>query len=203
MKLPCLFQFRVLKLAVTSLFSRPYTTRFPKEPYEPIEEFRGRPRFNPDTCIGCGACAEVCPSQCIDVIDMVNGAPPMRRLVQHLDACICCGQCERHCTVENGITLTNEWDFVGFKPEDFEESIEKELVLCESCGKVVAPVDQLRWLSKRLGPLAYANTTLMLTAQKDLGLVDETVIKKVGETERGSHLRVQCPSCRRKSALVV
>ena len=65
MKLPCLFQFRVLKLALTSLLSRPFTTRFPAGPYQPIPQFRGRPRYHKDDCIGCGACAQVCPADAI------------------------------------------------------------------------------------------------------------------------------------------
>ena len=61
MKLPCLFQFRILKLAITSFFSQPFTTRFPYAPYEPIPQFRGRPRYHKDDCIGCGACENACP----------------------------------------------------------------------------------------------------------------------------------------------
>lgn len=203
MKLPCLLQFRILKLAVKSLFSRPYTTNFPAGPYEPIEQFRGRPRFDEDECIGCGACAEVCPSNCIDVIDDVSADPPVRRFVQHLDACICCGQCERYCTSEKGIKMTNEWDFVGFAPEDFEERTEKELLLCESCGGVLAPVDQIRWLVKRLGALAFANPTLMLVSHKELAVVDEGVKPETETVGREGHVSIQCPKCRRKTSLVV
>ena len=202
MRLPCLLQFRILKLAFKSLFSRPYTTKFPKVPYEPIKEFRGRPRFDKDECIGCGACAEVCPSKCIDVIDDTSTDPPRRRFVQHLDACICCGQCERYCTSEKGIKMTNEWDFVGFAPEDLEEKTEKELLLCEGCNEVLAPVDQIRWLAKRLGPLAFANPTLMLVSQKDLAVVDEGV-KSEAEGGREGRLSIQCPKCRRKTSLAV
>ena len=62
MKLPCLFQPRILKQALTALFTRPYTTKFPAEPFEPIDSYRGRPRFDPDACIGCGACVAACPN---------------------------------------------------------------------------------------------------------------------------------------------
>jgi hydrogenase-4 component H len=202
MKLPCLLQFRILKLAIVSLFSRPYTTKFPAgEPYQPIEQFRGRPRYDEDECIGCGACAQVCPSNCIDLVDDVSSASPVRRLIQHLDACICCGQCERYCTTEKGIKLSNEYDFVGFAPEDFEEKTEKALLLCECCGEILAPVDQLRWLAKRLGPLTFANPTLMLVSQKDLAVVDEGV--KSATEGREARVSIQCPKCRRKTALLV
>jgi len=202
-KLPCLLQLRILKLALKSLFSRPYTTRFPKESFEPIPEFRGRPRFHEEDCIGCGACAEVCPSNCIDLVDDVASDPPQRRLVQHLDACICCGQCQRYCTTEKGITLTNEYDFVGFAPEDFEEKVAKALLLCEACGCVIAPVDQIRWLAKRLGPLAFTNPTVMLVAHGDLAVVDPGVKTAPDAVPRMHHVSVQCPKCRRKTALAV
>ena len=201
MRLPCLLQLRVLKLAFKSLFSRPYTTSFPGAPYEPIAEFRGRPRFSEQDCIGCGACAEVCPAKCIDQVDDIKDDNPMRRLVQHLDSCICCGQCERYCTTEKGIRLTNEYDFVGFAPEDFEERVEKELLLCECCGCVIAPVDQIRWLARRLGPLAYTNPTLMLVSQRELAVVDQGVQTDSDSAVRSQRLSIQCPKCRRKTSL--
>jgi len=203
MKLPCLLQFRILKLAILSLVKRPFTSPFPAKPYEPIKQFRGRPRYDEDECIGCGACAEVCPSVCIDVDDLTDGTPPVRRLVQHLDACICCGQCERYCTTEKGITLSNEYDFAGFKPEDFEEKVEKELLICESCGCIVAPIDQVKWLAKRLGPLAFTNPTVMLVSYGELAVVDEGVKSEAGEAERAARISIQCPKCRRKASLAV
>jgi hydrogenase-4 component H len=201
LKLPALLQPRVLKQAVQALFSPPYTTDFPNVPYEPPPAFRGRVRFNPDACMGCGACAEVCPPKCIDVVDDVEARPPKRKLVQHVDACLWCGQCERYCPTGEGIRLTNEYIEVGFRPEDFEERAEKELLLCEVCGECLAPVDQLRWLVRRLGPLAFANPTLMLVAGRDLSVVEEPVRTESSEVHRADRLRIQCPRCRRATAL--
>ncbi len=203
MKLPCLFQPRILKQALTSLFSKPYTTTFPATPFEPIPEFRGRPRYHEKDCIGCGACAEVCPSKCIDVVDDPSASPAVRRLIQHVDACIWCGQCERYCTTKEGIKLSTDWDCVGFKPEDFEEKVEKELLLCEMCGGVIAPVDQIRWLVKRLGPLAYTNPTVMLVAARDLVVVDPGVRSDSADVRRADRLTIQCPRCRRETSFAV
>lgn len=203
MRLPCLLQFRILKLAIKSLFSRPYTTKFPAEPFEPIEQYRGRPRYDKDECIGCGACFNVCPAKCIDMIDDASSEPPMRRLIHHHDACIECGQCERYCTTEKGIKQTTEFDNVGFAPEDFEDKTENELLLCEDCGDVIAPIDQIRWLAKRLGPLAFANPTLMLVSHKELAVVDEGVKAKEGAPVRHGRISIQCPRCRRENALTI
>ena len=106
MRLPAFMQPRILKQAVLAVFSPAFTTRFPAEPYEPQESFRGRPRYDVDGCIGCGACAQVCPPKCIDVIDDLESSPPRRILVQHLDACILCGQCERYCPTQKGIRMS-------------------------------------------------------------------------------------------------
>lgn len=203
MKLPCLFQFRILKLAIISLFSRPYTTGFPKEAYGPIPQFRGRPRYHADDCIGCGACAEVCPADAIDLTDEMSREKPVRKLVQHLDTCIQCGQCERYCPTEKGIKLSNEYDYVGFSRADFEEQVEKDLLLCECCGEVIAPVDQLRWLIKRLGPLAFTNPTLMLVSASELAVVDEGVKITSDKAVRAERMSIQCPKCRRKTLLAV
>ena len=201
MKLPAFLQPRVLRRAIRSLFSRPVTTRFPAEPFEPVASFRGRPRFDEDKCIGCGACAQVCPPKCIDVVDdLENGK---RRLVQHLDQCIWCGQCERYCPTGGGIKLTNEWDCVGFSPADFEERVEKELLTCEVCGEAIAPVDALRWLGRRLGPMAFANPTVMLAAARDLGVVDPHVASTTEKPRRGDRVSIHCPHCRRETALTV
>lgn len=206
MKLPCLFQPRILKKAVEALTHKPYTAPFPAGPaYEPIEQFRGRPRFNQDKCIGCGACANVCPAKCIDVVDDIAGETPVRKLVHHVDACIWCGQCERYCPTEEGIRQSLEYDCAAFSLDDLEETCEKELLCCESCGEIIAPVDQLRWLARRLGPMAFSNPTLMLVSQMELTVVDEGV-GPAAEAEyvgRGRRVSIQCSHCRRKTALVV
>jgi hydrogenase-4 component H len=123
--------------------------------------------------------------------------------VQHLDACIWCGQCERYCPTGQGIKLSSEYDCVGFAPEDFEEQVEKDLLLCDLCGSVLAPVDQIRWLIRRLGPLAFANPTLMMFHGRELGLIDEGVRSDGDKLLRGDRLALQCAKCRRKTAHIV
>ena len=201
LKLPALLQPRVLMQALRAIFSRPYTTDYPAVDYRPPAGFRGRVRFNAEACIGCGACAEVCPSKCIDVVDETDCDSPTRTLIQHVDACIWCGQCERYCPTGEGIRMTNEYVATGRRPEDFEECVEKELLLCEVCGERLAPVDQLRWLVRRLGPLAFANPTLMLMAGQDLGVVEKPVRTEGKHVQRADRLRIQCPQCRRATAL--
>ena len=62
-------KLRELKEAVRAAFSGRFTTKYPFEPHTPPDGFRGKPEFDEDECIGCGACAEVCPALAIKVID--------------------------------------------------------------------------------------------------------------------------------------
>ena len=62
-------KLRELKEAVKSLFSRPYTSKFPFKPHEPFDGFRGKPQYFDEYCVGCGACSHVCPGNAITVID--------------------------------------------------------------------------------------------------------------------------------------
>ena len=41
------------------------TTKYPFEPYNPGDYFRGLPRYNYSLCIGCAACGVACPSNAI------------------------------------------------------------------------------------------------------------------------------------------
>ena len=57
MKLPGILQYRLLKEALTALFTGPYTHPFPKEAHEPSKRFRGKPTFDEEECVGCGGCS--------------------------------------------------------------------------------------------------------------------------------------------------
>jgi len=58
-------KLRELKEAIRALIKGPYTSRFPFEPHQPYERFRGKPEFRQDDCVGCGACFQVCPAKAI------------------------------------------------------------------------------------------------------------------------------------------
>jgi len=198
-------KLRELGEALKAVLKGPSTTKFPAEPYEPPEAFRGKPQFVEDDCIGCCACAEVCPSRVIDVIDDTAATPPVRRLELHYDSCIFCGQCALYCTTEKGIRMTGEFDLATFDRHACVESVEKELVLCEVCGAVLGARDHLLWVAERLGAKRYANPTLILVAESELGLVGPAPEARIeaakGPVDRSDTMRVLCPRCRRATVL--
>lgn len=186
-------KLRELKEAIKAFITGPYTTRFPFEPHKPVERFRGKPTPDEKECIGCGACAEVCPARAIEVIDEGSS----RRLIWHYDQCIFCAQCERLCTTEKGVKLTHEFDLAVFDRKTLFSEIKKELVLCDHCGDIIATKEQILWTAKKLGPMAYGNFLMFSSLQKDLQL---TEIQPQGKTDlptrRNDMFRLVCPKCR-------
>ena len=191
-------KLRELVEALKVLFVEgPYTAKFPRELTIPPETFRGKPHFDPDVCIGCGACSEVCPSRSIEVIDdVVSGK---RTIKLRYDICNFCGQCHLYCTTENGIDYTTEYDLAALSRSDMVESVEKELAICEMCGNVAGTKDHLRWIADRLGSLAYGNPTLILSSMDSISQMEYIQTRnKERKTSREDIFRILCPECRRK-----
>ncbi|MBD3349346.1 MAG: 4Fe-4S dicluster domain-containing protein [Candidatus Eisenbacteria bacterium] len=188
-------KLRELKEALTAVVKGPDTTSFPITPLEPAEAFRGQPLYDEDYCIGCGACAEVCPARTIDVIDEGN----TRTLIHHFDNCIYCGQCEANCTTKKGIRLSHEYALAVFDRAQAITSVEKELVRCERCGEVITTREHLEWIARKVGSLAVANPTLLVPLHQRFGATtdpgERPDEKKVG---RYDSYMVMCPACRRE-----
>jgi hydrogenase-4 component H len=194
-------KLRELKEAVTAIVRGPYTIKYPYEPSIPPETFRGKPEFVEEDCVGCGACAQVCPAKAIEVTEEVSGSTGKRKLTIHHDHCIFCGQCQRYCTTGKGIILTNEYDLATYDRATATTEVEKDLVICEHCGEVIGTVDHIRWVAQKLGTKAYGNLGLALALYKDLDLVPETAPRPEIPIARADHVRFLCPKCRREVIL--
>jgi hydrogenase-4 component H len=192
-------KLRELKEAITAVFSPRYTTRFPAEPCVVPEKYRGKPEFDLDTCIGCGACVNVCPTEALTQTETVETDPPMRKITLRYDTCIFCGNCSDNCTTENGIKLSNEWDLATMDRESTVETHEFELQLCEKCGAIIGTKKHLVWIYEKLGPLAYTNPSLLIAKSSEL-LTKPREIPQQPQPDKdvktSDFMRILCPKCK-------
>ncbi len=190
-------KIRELKEAITAIIKGPYTHPFPAEPTPIPDNLRAAPKYNEKYCIGCGACAEVCPARAIRVEDILTDDRPYRRLTCDYGNCIFCGECHLNCATENGIQLSQEYELSYFDESEAKETIEHELVLCEICRKVIAPKKQLLHLYEKLGTIAYSNPTIYISKMKVNDPSQTQPARDVRHIDRWDILRVTCTTCRR------
>lgn len=197
-------KLRELKEAVRALIRGPYTVRFPFVAHTPFERFRGRPYFHEEECTGCAACVQVCPTKALEFVDEVKGGRAVRRLTVHWDICIFCGQCQANCLTAKGIVLSQEFAFATTeKRQALTNEIEKEMLTCSCCKEPIAPLDQYIWVTERLGPLSFANSSLMLLYLHMLGFAfkEKPSAKKEAEVSRAERIKILCPRCRREAVI--
>ena len=193
-------KLRELKEAITVLLSPRFTTKFPAEPCQVPENYRGKPEFDDDYCIGCGACVNICPTEALTQADDLESDPPKRTIISRYDTCIFCGNCQDGCTTEKGIKLTNQWDLATLDRQDTITTHEYELQLCEKCGAVVGTKKHLLWLNKKLGPLAYTNPSLLLSQDAEMMKLNQAPPVQPSKESRDitacDFMKILCPKCK-------
>ena len=76
--------------------------------------------------------------------------------------------------------------------------VEKELMLCESCGEIIGAVDHMKWIALKVGAKSYANPALMAALHPELRQIMTPVGARSAE-DRSDLMRPVCTACRRRS----
>jgi Ni,Fe-hydrogenase III small subunit/NAD-dependent dihydropyrimidine dehydrogenase PreA subunit len=110
------------------------------------EGFRGKHEFDSEKCIGCGACAQVCSSDAIDVLEKDG----KREIKVNYGHCSFCAFCEDECPTQ-AIKLTQEYHLLTDNRNTENITNEVDLLKCVSCGTYFVPSRQIDWTIERVG----------------------------------------------------
>ncbi|HDR88546.1 MAG TPA: 4Fe-4S dicluster domain-containing protein [Bacteroidetes bacterium] len=108
--------------AIKYLFAKPKTLRYPFELKEPAMRYRGFHVNDWETCTGCGNCADICPNQAIEMIEIPElvsepGKTNKRPRIDYGRCCFC-GLCIDICP-PGSLKLTRDYFHIHFDPDTF------------------------------------------------------------------------------------
>ncbi len=101
-----------------STIHRPVTIMYPYEKEWVPDNYRGRPGLVFDKCLGCGICVRMCPTTCIELVEVADDDGNMVKRPQvNVGRCMMCGYCAEYCPVD-AMTTTTDYELAEFTRQD-------------------------------------------------------------------------------------
>ncbi|PVZ87817.1 hydrogenase 4 subunit H [Serratia sp. S1B] len=166
----------MLKLFKTILGAGDVTVKYPFKPLDVSPGFRGKPHYDPQQCIACGACTVACPANALTM--ETNDTKGERIWQLFLGRCIFCARCEEVCPTR-AITLTEEFEMAVMQKADLYTRATFTLVNCRCCQQPFTTSKSVEY-------------ALMLLAQAGMGEESIDALRPQFET---------CSACKRKQTL--
>ncbi|AJJ11068.1 4Fe-4S dicluster domain protein [Yersinia rohdei] len=133
----------MLKLFKTILKVGDTTVKYPFKPLEVSAGFRGKPQYDAEQCIACGACTMACPANALTMeTDIANST---RQWQLFLGRCIFCGRCEEVCPTR-AIVLSQEFELAVFSKADLYQRANFTLAHCQQCHQPFAPKKEVDYV---------------------------------------------------------
>ncbi|BCB97022.1 NADH-quinone oxidoreductase subunit I [Dissulfurispira thermophila] len=125
--------FKGMALTLRMMFTHAVTRQYPEERREPFPGFRGLHALvrNPDgkaRCVGCGLCAAICPSQCINIY--TSESKDHKKVVDRYEIevlrCVYCAFCVEACPF-GAVVLTPHFEYSDYSRDALYMDKEKLL----------------------------------------------------------------------------
>jgi len=107
-----------MRETIRTTVNKPVTILYPWEKLVIADGFRGRPGLVLEKCIACRICAKICPTRCIEMVEIeLPEKGKVLRPQVNLGRCMMCGYCAEYCP-KNAMLVTPEYELAGYTRQD-------------------------------------------------------------------------------------
>lgn len=139
--------FPFAKKALSNLFKKPSTVRFPEVEAPAMPAYRGRISYDAEKCVNCGMCIKVCSPEAITRTVKPGDGGDYITYDFDLTSCTFCGSCQDFCSTK-AIVLSEDYHMVAEDPAELSVSgtrfrqtvkgvLSCDLEACVYCGLCV------------------------------------------------------------------
>lgn len=137
----------IMKVLFRNLLEGPSTDPFPVgETFTP-ERLRGKAVIDPELCVGCGVCKNVCAGGAIDISPKEDKSGYTITIWRN--SCCLCASCRHFCPT-GAMSITNDWHHAHEASEKFDQLEQHTINFepCAHCGTLIRPLPEK--LAKKL-----------------------------------------------------